>query len=103
MQGQLTGRFGPTVQGQCLTVSLGQVALKAGSVGGAEGAQGFIGGQSQTITTPHMTSTESQFVGVAQYSAVSGGIGSKAIVVNNVDVKMGQGQIVSGGPPRGYR
>jgi len=98
LQGQLTERFGPTVQGQCLTVSLGQVALKAGGVGGAVGAQGFIGGQSQTITTPYMTSTESQFVGVAQYSAVCGGIGSKAIVVNTVDVKMSQGQIITGGP-----
>ena len=97
LQGQLTGRFGPTVQGQCLNVGLGQVAIKAGGVGGAVGAQGFVGSQSQTITTPCMTSTESQFVGVAQYSNVSGGIGSKALVVNTVDVKMGQGQIVTGG------
>ena len=103
LQGQYTGHFGPTVQGQCLKVDLGQVALKACGVGGAEGAQGFIGGQSQTINTPHMTSTQSQFVGVAQYSSVCGGPGSKALVVNTVDVKMGQGQIVSGGPPRGYR
>lgn len=44
LQGQLTGRFGPTVQGQCLNVGLGQVAIKAGGVGGAVGAQGFVGG-----------------------------------------------------------
>ncbi len=100
LQGQLTQRFGPTVQGQCLNVSLGQVAIKVGGVGGAEGAQGFVGSQSQTITTPHMTSTESQFVGVAQYANVSGDRGSNAIVVNTVDVKMGQGQIVMGGPTR---
>lgn len=100
LQGQLTQRFGPTVQGQCLNVGLKQVALKVGGVGGAVGAQGFIGSQSQTITTPHMTSTESQFVGVAQYSNVSGDRGSNAIVVNTVDVKMGQGQIVMGGPTR---
>lgn len=100
LQGQLTQRFGPTVQGQCLNVGLKQVALKVGGVGGAEGAQGFIGGQSQTIKTPHMTSTESQFVGVAQYSNVSGRPGSNALVVNTVDVKMGQGQIVTGGPTR---
>jgi len=98
LQGQLTGCFGPTVQGQCLNVGLGQVAIKAGGVGGAVGAQGFVGSQSQTITTPRMTSTESQFVGAAQYSAVSGGIGSKILVVNTVNVKMGQGQIVTGGP-----
>lgn len=102
VQGQLTGRFGTTVQGQCLNVGLGQVAIKVGGVGGAEGAQGFIGGQSQTIATPRMISTESQFVGVAQYSNVSGGPGSNAIVVNTVDVKMGQGQIVTGGPAPRY-
>jgi len=100
LQGQLTQRFGPTVQGQCLNVGLKQVALKVGGVGGAEGVQGFVGGQSQTINTPHMTSTESQFIGVVQYSSVSGGPGSKAIVVNTVDVKMGQGQIVTGSPTR---
>lgn len=98
LQGQLTERFGPTVQGQCLNVGLKQVALKACGVGGAEGVQGFIGGQSQKINTPHITGTESQFVGVVQYSSVSGGPGSKAIVVNTVDVKMGQGQIVTSGP-----
>lgn len=100
LQGQLTQRFGPTVQGQYLNVGLKQVAFKAGGVGGAGGAQGFIGGQSQTIATPHVTSKESQFVGVAQYSNVSGGPGSKAIVINTVNVKMGQGQIVTGGPTR---
>ncbi len=98
VQGQLAGRFGTTVQGQCLNVGLGQVAIKARGVGGAVGAQGFVGGQTQEIVTPRMISTESQFVGVAQYSNVSGGPGSNAIVVNTVDVKMGQGQIVTGGP-----
>ena len=98
LQGQLTGRCGTTVQGQCLNVGLGQVAIKAGGVGGAEGAQGFVGGQTQVIATPRMTTTESQFVGVAQYSNVSGRPGSNAIVVNTVDVNMGQGQIVMGGP-----
>jgi hypothetical protein len=102
LQGQLIGRFGPRAQGQHLNVGLGQVAIKAGGVGGAVGAQGFVGSQTQTITTPHMTSTESQFVGVAQYSKVSGGRGSNAIVVNTVNVNMGQRQIVMGGPaPRG--
>lgn len=98
MQGQYTKPFGPTVQGQRLNVNLGQVALKAGGVGSTQGVQGFVGGQSQTITTPRMTSTESQFVGVGQFSSVSGRKGSTGIVVNTVDVKMGQGQIVTGGP-----
>ena len=94
IQRQYTKPFGPTVQGQCLKVSLGQVALKAGGVGGTKGVQGFVGGQSQKITTPYMTSTEKQFVGVGQYSSVSGGEGSTGIVVNAVSVEMGQGQIV---------
>ncbi len=100
LQGQLTGRFGSTVQGQHLNVGLGQVAIKSGGVGGAVGAQGFVGSQTQVIATPRMTTTETQFVGVAQYSKVSGGRGSNAIVVNTVDVNMGQGQIVMGGPTR---
>ncbi len=98
LQGQLTGPFGTTVQGQNLNVGLGQVAIKAGGIGGAVGAQGFVGSQTQVITTPRTISTESQFVGVAQYSNVSGRLGSNAIVVNTVDVNMGQGQIVTGGP-----
>ncbi len=98
LQGQLTGPFGTTVQGQHLNVGLGQVAIKAGGIGGAVGAQGFVGSQTQVITTPGTISTESQFVGVAQYSNVSGRLGSNAIVVNTVNVNMGQGQIVTGGP-----
>ena len=70
LQGQLTGRFGSTVQGQHLNVGLGQVAIKSGGVGGAVGAQGFVGGQSQTIVTPRMISTESQFVLVEELYAV---------------------------------
>ena len=97
-QGQLVKPFGSTVQGQRLKVNLGQIALKAGGVGGTKGVQGFVGGQSQTITTPRMKSTQTQFVGIGQYSAVSGGKGSKGIVVNTVNVEMGQGQIVNGGP-----
>ncbi|MCP4611685.1 MAG: hypothetical protein GY845_23495 [Planctomycetes bacterium] len=98
MQGQLTKPFGQAVQGQRLNVNLGQIALKAGGVGGTKGVQGFVGGQSQTITTPRMTSTQTQFVGIGQCSAVSGGIGSTGIVVNTVNVKMGQEQIVTGSP-----
>lgn len=98
IQGQLTKPFGQAVQGQRLNVNLGQIALKAGGVGGTKGVQGFVGGQSQTITTPRMTSTQTQFVGIEQCSAVSGGIGSKGIVVNTVNVKMGQGQIITGSP-----
>ena len=41
-----------------------------------------------------------QFVGVGQFSSVSGKMGSSGTVVNTVNVEMGQGQIVSG--PRPY-
>jgi hypothetical protein len=98
LQGQHTKPFGSTVQGQGLNLNLGQVALKAGGVGSTEGVQGFVGGQSQKIITPRMTSTETQFVGVGQYASVSGDRGSNGVVVNTVNVKMGQGQIVTGGP-----
>ncbi|MCP4259187.1 MAG: hypothetical protein GY774_17015 [Planctomycetes bacterium] len=100
LQGQHTKPFGPTVQGQGLKVNLGQIALKSGGVGSTQGVQGFVGGQSQTVTTPRMTSTQTQMVGVGQLSAVSGRKGSKGIVVNTVNVEMGQGQIVTG--PRPY-
>jgi hypothetical protein len=95
IQGQYTKPFGLTTQGQCLKVNLGQVALESGGVGSAQGLQGFVGVQSQKITTPHMTSTGKQFVGVGQYASVSGGEGSTGIVVNAVSVEMGQGQVVS--------
>ena len=95
IQGQCAKTFGPTMQGQCLKVNLGQVALKAGGVGSAQGVQGFVGAQSQKITTPCMTSTGKQFVGVGQYASVSGGEGSSGIVINTVKVEMGQGQVVN--------
>jgi hypothetical protein len=98
LQSQYTRPFGSTLQGQGLNLNLGQVALKTGGVGSAQGVQGLVGHQSQTITTPRMSSTETQFVGIGQYSSVSGDKGSTGIVVNTVDVKMGQGQIVTGGP-----
>lgn len=94
IQGQYIKPFGSTMQGQCLKVSLGQVALKSGGVGSTQGVQGFIGGQSQKISTPHVISTEKQFVAVGQCASVSGGEDSTGIVVNAVSVEMGQGQIV---------
>jgi hypothetical protein len=97
-QGQHVKPFGSAGQGQGLSVNLGQVAMKHGGVGGANGAQNFVGGQSQTISTPGTTSTESQFVGVGQFAAVSGSRGSNAMVVNSVNVNMGQGQNVTTRP-----
>jgi hypothetical protein len=98
LQGQHTRLFGPKMQGQGLNLKLEQVAMKSYGVGCTQGEQSFVGGQSQTITTPHVTSTETQFVGVEQYSAVSGRRGSKGMVVNTVNVEMGQGQSITGLP-----
>jgi hypothetical protein len=94
IQGQYTKPFGSTMQGQCLKVNLGQIALKSGGVGSTQGVQGFIGGQSQKISTPHVTNTGKQFVAIGQYASVSGGGGSTGIVVNAVSVEMSQGQVV---------
>jgi len=104
LQGQVigSGRAGPREQGQNLTVSLDNIILKAGGIGGAIGAQGFVGGQNQILVTPSGTSANSQFVGAAQFAAVSGGPGSNLLVNNTLDVKMCQDQIVTGGcvPPK---
>lgn len=98
IQSQLTKPFGQTVQGQRLSVDLGQITLKNGGIGGTKGMQSFVGGQSQSITNPSMTGTQTQFVEIGQCSAVSGGIGSKGMVVNTVNVKMGQKQTVTESP-----
>jgi hypothetical protein len=94
LQGQHASK--PQMQGQLLGVSLEQTAYKDGGVGSAVGAQGFIGGQSQIICSPHGTSAESQFVGAVQYSAVSGGPCSSGTAYNQADIQMGQGQINAG-------
>ncbi len=96
-QGQNIEPFGPTVQKQRLNVNLGQLTLKVGGVGCTRGVQSFVGSQRQTMNTPRMSSSGSQFVGVGQCSAVSGSEGSKGIVVSSVDIKMGQRQIVDAG------
>ena len=104
LQSQLVvpGKHGFQAQGQSLTVGLDNVVRKTGGVGGAAGAQGFVGGQSQVLVTPGGTSANSQFVGAAQYASVSGGPGSNVVVNNSLDVQMGQSQIVTGSyaPPK---
>ena len=98
-QGQLApkplviGR-GPTAQRQTLNISLGQRTVKNGGIGGATGVQGFVGGQTQKIVTPHTTSTQSQCVGAVQYSNVSGGPRSNIEVGGTLDIKMRQGQTI---------
>ena len=104
LQSQLVvlGKHGFQAQGQSLTVGLDNVVRKAGVIGGAVGAQGFVGAQNQVMITPNGTSANSQFVGVAQFASVSGGPGSNVVVNNTLDVQMGQSQIVTGSyvPPK---
>jgi len=89
-------------QGQTLNVGLDNLVRQSGSIGSAEGAQSFFGGQDQILITPGGTSASSQFVGAAQSAAVSGGPNTNVLVNNSLDVKMGQSQIVTGAyvPPK---
>ena len=96
------GKRGFQMQGQSLTVGLDNVIRQSGGIGGAAGAQSFVGGQKQILVTPGGTSANSQVVGTAQFASVSAGPGSKVTVKNSLDVQMGQSQIVTGGyaPPK---
>jgi len=103
LQGQIVSSQipGTQVQGQSLTVGLNNGVLKAGGIGGAVGAQGFVGAQSQFMATPNGTVANYQAVGVAQLATVSGGPGSNVEVNNTLDIAIGQGQIINSGtvPP----
>jgi hypothetical protein len=104
LQSQLvvTGRHGFQAQGQSLAVGLDNVVRQTGGVGGAVGAQGFVGGQNQVLVTPGGTSANSQVVGAAQFASVSAHPGSNVVVNNSLNVQMGQSQIVTGSyvPPK---
>ena len=99
MQSQIVvpGKRGFQAQGQSLTVGLDNGIRKAGGIGGAVGAQGFVGAQNQVMVTPNGTGANYQVVGAAQYASVSSGPGSNVVINNTLDVKMGQGQVVTGG------
>jgi hypothetical protein len=92
----MLGKPGFQAQGQSLTVGLDNLVRQSGSIGGAEGAQSFVGGQDQILITPSGTSANSQFVGAAQSAAVSGGPNTNILVNNSLDVKMDQSQIATG-------
>jgi len=89
-------------QGQNLTVGLDNVICKSGGIGTATGAQVFIGGQQQVINSPNGKAENYQAVGAAQFASVSTGPCSNVVIVNTIDVDMGQGQAVTGrfGPPK---
>jgi len=103
-QGQfISGGFsGLRAGGQSLDVDLGTKVSKSGGIGGAVGAQGVVGSQSQMAFTPRGVSASSQFVGVGQFVAVSGGPCSNVVVNNSADVSMSQSHVVTGcwGPPK---
>ena len=103
-QGQIvaSGRPGLQAQGQSLTVGLNNVIRKTGGVGGAAGAQGFVGAQNQVMITPNGTGVNSQVVGAAQFAKVSAHPCSNVVVNNFLHVQMGQSQIVAGSyaPPK---
>ena len=83
--------IGKRAEGQALSVDLDMLTKNAGGIGGAVGAQGFVGAQSQIEITPNGMSAASQYVGAAQFSAVSGG---NAKVKNVLDVVLKQNQNV---------
>jgi hypothetical protein len=91
-----SGRGGFQTQGQSLNVSLDDVIRQTGTIGGADGAQSFVGGQNQILVTPGGTSANSQFVGAAQFAEVSGGRNTNVVINNSLDIKMDQNQIVKG-------
>lgn len=81
-------------QDQSLGVDLDMLTKNAKGIGGAVGAQGFVGAQSQMEITPNGMSAASQYIGAAQFSAVSGGLAS---VNNDLDIVLNQSQVVAGG------
>jgi len=95
-------KYGLMEQGQNLTVGLDNVIRRTSGIGTAAAAQGFIGGQRQVMVTPNGTAANYQAVGTAQFASVSAGPCSNVVIVNTIDVDMGQGQVVTGrfAPPR---
>jgi len=81
-------------EGQSLSVNLDSLTSNIKGIGGAIGAQGFVGAQSQIEITPNGMSATSQYLGAAQFSAVSGGLSS---VNQSLDVVLNQSQNVAGG------
>lgn len=89
-------------QGQNLSVGLNNVIRQTSGIGTAAGAQVFFGGQKQFMVTPNGKAENYQTVGAAQFASVSSGTRSNAVIVNTINVDMGQGQAVTGrfAPPK---
>jgi hypothetical protein len=98
LQGQVAvlGKHGYQAQGQSLAVGLDSVIRQSGGIGSATSVQDFVGSQHQLLVTPNGTSANYQIVGAAQFSSVSACPGSNVVVINTLDIKMGQNQIAAG-------
>jgi len=88
-------RYDSLQQGQNLTVSLDNVIRQTSGIGTAASAQGFFGSQRQVMVTPNGTGVNYQTVGTAQFASVSASPCSNVVIVNTIDVNMGQGQDVT--------
>jgi hypothetical protein len=89
------GKYSMRTQEQNLNVKLDNFIQKSGGIGRAEGAQKFVGSQSQIQNTPGGTSINEQSVKIQQNAKVDGNPCSTIIVNNSVNVQMGQSQNIS--------
>jgi hypothetical protein len=93
-QHQGIGTWGrPTLsQGQQLGVDFTTSLDKPWGAGTATASQSFLGGQTQSLTSPTTTGTQSQFVGVREYASVVGGGTADPTVNNSIKIDLNQGQ-----------
>ncbi|MBN1972429.1 MAG: hypothetical protein JW787_02225 [Sedimentisphaerales bacterium] len=82
-------------QGQSLEVGLQQAAEKDGGSGTAEGTQGSLAGQCQTILGNGTIMTSSQSIGAAQTANVSGNVWSDGQAGNLVQITATQTQMAN--------
>ena len=97
-QGQLlfNSCFGSmATQGQSLEVGLKQYAEKENGSGTAEGAQGSLAGQCQTILGNGTIMTSSQSIGAAQTANVSGNKWSDGLAGNLAEITATQTQMAN--------
>ena len=93
-QHQGIGTWGrPTLwQGQHLSVDFTTSLDKPWGAGPATASQSFLGGQTQSLTSPTTMGTQSQFVGVREYASIVGGGTTDPTVNNSIQIDLNQGQ-----------
>ncbi|OHB73765.1 MAG: hypothetical protein A2Z25_00785 [Planctomycetes bacterium RBG_16_55_9] len=84
------GGRGIRSQGQSLSVSLDTLMSNTRGIGGAVGAQGFVGNQSQIAVGPNGIDKQSQSIDATQFSTVSG----NASINSSLDVVLNQSRNV---------